>query len=195
MFSVIFSDYQDLTSCGAQFRFFIRFSFILYVIVSLVFLNIFEYVPPSVLIIGSFIACFFPTFGRIINYFNRYNNFYRECVNNNIEDPTSSKNRKKMEEIADKNLMFIGENLEDAYLIGKGVKSKGSNTGVVFDYIKEKKTTILFIIFAFIIAFFMAQRDTTPKWSDLSEQEKANAEFAYEVKQYQKEYEKNHKKK
>lgn len=53
---------------------------------------------------------------------------------------------------------------------------------------------ILFWIIIIALAFFMAQRDTKPKWSDLSDKEKANAEFAYEVKQYQKEYEKKNKK-
>ena len=50
-------------------------------------------------------------------------------------------------------------------------------------------------IFILIIFFITMANSSKPKWSDLSDKEKANAEFAYEIKQYQKEYEKNNKKK
>ena len=63
---------------------------------------------------------------------------------------------------------------------------------------KRKKliTFVIFFIICTVVAFFMAEADSGKrKWSDLSDKEKAQAEWAYEVKQYQKEYEKNNKKK
>ena len=49
-------------------------------------------------------------------------------------------------------------------------------------------------IFGIIIFFMLMASDSKPKWSELSDKEKAQAEWAYEVKQYQKEYEKKNKK-
>lgn len=59
----------------------------------------------------------------------------------------------------------------------------------------DLRLNIFMVILGAIILFMMMVNDSKPKWSDLTEQEKANAEWAYEVQQYQKEYEKNNKRK
>ena len=56
------------------------------------------------------------------------------------------------------------------------------------------RLNIFMVILGAIILFMMMANDSKPKWSELSDKEKANAEWAYEVKQYQKEYEKKNKK-
>lgn len=56
------------------------------------------------------------------------------------------------------------------------------------------RLNIFMVILGAIILFMMMVNDSKPKWSDLSDKEKAQAEWAYEVKQYQKEYEKKNKK-
>lgn len=60
---------------------------------------------------------------------------------------------------------------------------------------KDIKFKIIFFVVLIILAIITAQKEEKTKWSDLSDKEKANAEWAYEVKEYQKEYEKNNKKK
>ena len=119
--------------------------------------------------------------------------FYQRCNANGIYKIT---NNPKILEFAEHTLIRIPKEeseqyayLEKAYLQGR------DQEGSIDPELSSKIFTIILVIIIGIFYFvFMYDPNPGPKWSDLSEQEKANAEFAYEIKQYQKEYEKKNKK-
>ena len=132
------------------------------------------------------------TLGCIYIILTAKKEFYQRCYANGIYKITDNP---KILEYAENTLIRIPKEeseqyayLEKAYLQGRGQKSSID---------PELSSKIFAIIFVIVIGifYFMFIYDSGPKWSDLSDKEKANAEFAYEIKQYQKEYEKNNKKK
>lgn len=120
--------------------------------------------------------------------------FYKQLIENNIHNLDTKENLDIAEKILQKefNKNYLSEQqIKEFFEIGK--KEEINKEKIAKKQAKENKI-FLYIILSIVAIFLLVKIGTAatkPNWNDLSDKEKQEAEWAYEVKEFIDDYKKD----